>query len=105
MEIFKDIENASNGSGLSDGNLQAFVKYKFQRKIKHIRHNTLNMMINLGMISGPRYIEAVIERIHLTKSQFILDLEQGTEVIIPKEINQDFLPASYRYYDCLLMMV
>jgi hypothetical protein len=29
MEIFKDIENASNGSGLSDGNLQAFVKYKF----------------------------------------------------------------------------
>ena len=63
------------------------------------------MMINLGMISGPRYIEAVIERIHLTKSQFILDLEQGTEVIIPKEINQDFLPASYRYYDCLLMMI
>ena len=55
--------------------------------MKHIKHNTLNMMINLGMISGPRYIEAVIERIHLTKSQFILELEQGTEVIIPKEIN------------------
>lgn len=62
-------------------------------------------MINLGMISGPRYIEAVIERIHLTKSQFILDLEQGNEVIIPKEINQDFLPASYRYYDSILLMI
>ena len=63
------------------------------------------MMINLGMISGPRYIEAVMERIHLTKNQFILDLEQGSEVIIPKEINQDFLPASYRYYDSILMLV
>lgn len=29
MEIFKDIENERNGSGLSDGNIQAFVKYKF----------------------------------------------------------------------------
>ena len=63
------------------------------------------MLINLKMISGPRYIEALLERINLVKEGFLMDLEQGTEVIIPKEIGQDSLPQSFRYYDFLLMFI
>jgi hypothetical protein len=34
-----------------------------------------------------------------------MDLELGEEVVIPRELSQDLLPYSYRYYDYILLMV
>ena len=62
-------------------------------------------MIHMGMFQGPRYIEALLERINLMKKFFILELEWGHEVIIPRDLSQDYLPKSYRYYDFLLRFI
>ena len=32
-------------------------------------------------------------------------LEKGEEVLIPPELSQEKLPASYKYYDCILAVV
>ena len=73
--------------------------------MKIIQYNTLSMMINLKLINGPRYIEAILKKISLVKDLFQMDLELGEEVIIPSELSQDSLPYSFRYYDYILLMV
>ena len=62
-------------------------------------------MINLKLINGPRYIESILKKIELVKDLFLMDLELGEEVIIPRELSMDQLPQSYRYYDYILLMV
>ena len=44
-------------------------------------------------------------RIQLVKELFLMDMEQGIEVNIPREISMDHWPLSYRYYDSILMMI
>ena len=34
-----------------------------------------------------------------------MDLENGVEILIPKELSQDHMPPSYRYYDHILMLI
>ena len=63
------------------------------------------MMINMRLIQGPRYMEALLMRIQLVKELFLMDMEQGIEVNIPREISMDHWPLSYRYYDSILMMI
>jgi len=89
----------------SNSNVRQFVAYKFQKKIKQIQYNTLNMMINMKLINGPRYIETILKKLELVKELFLMDLEIGEEVLIPKELSQDGLPYSYRYYDYILLLV
>jgi|TARA_B110000285_G_C15091266_1_gene599221 hypothetical protein len=87
MEIFKDVNSNQDQSAFSNESIGQFVSYKFKKKIRQIRHNTLNMMINMKLIQGPRYIEALLQRVILVKELFLMDMEQGFEVNIPKEIS------------------
>lgn len=34
-----------------------------------------------------------------------MDIEQGGEVLIPKEMAQELLPRSFRYYDPILNII
>lgn len=63
------------------------------------------MLINMKLITGPRLLESLLKKIELVKELFLMDLELGEEVIIPRELSQDTLPYSYRYYDYILLMV
>lgn len=63
------------------------------------------MMINMNLIRGPRYIEALLLRLAIVKDLFLMELEQGVEVFIPTELSQDQLPSSYRYYDHILQLI
>jgi hypothetical protein len=60
MEIFKDFLSSQDESAFSNESIGQFVAYKFKKKIRQIRHNTLNMMINMKLIQGPRYIAALL---------------------------------------------
>ena len=63
------------------------------------------MMINMKLINGPRYLETILKKLELVKDLFLMDLEIGEEVLIPRELSQDMLPYSFRYYDYLLQLV
>lgn len=41
----------------------------------------------------------------IEKEIFLLNFEQGHEVLIPKELAQDSLPISFRYYDPIIMLI
>ena len=63
------------------------------------------MLLNMNLVKGPRYIEALLVRMELVKELFLMDLENGVEVLIPKELSQDHMPPSFRYYDHILMLI
>jgi hypothetical protein len=44
-------------------------------------------------------------KLKLVKEIFVLEIEQGREVSIPKELNQNDLPYSFRYYDPLITFI
>jgi len=41
----------------------------------------------------------------LVKELFTLEIEQGCEVFIPKELSQKSLPVSFRFYDPIIKIV
>ena len=45
------------------------------------------MIINSGMINGPRYIEALLQKIRFGKDMFLIELELGNELLIPIDIS------------------
>ena len=58
--------------------------------------------MSLGLIRGLQYIICLLKLIEIQKKLFVLELEQGREVQIPKFLSQDQLPYSYRFYDAII---
>ena len=63
------------------------------------------MIINSGMINGPRYIEALLQKIRFGKDMFLIELELGNELLIPIDISQEQYPISFRYYDSIQQLI
>jgi hypothetical protein len=47
----------------------------------------------------------MIKKIEIAKKLFLSDMQFGGEVFIPKELSQDQLPSSFRFYDFILNFV
>ena len=65
----------------------------------------LKMTLGIKAISGILYVEALIKKIELVKQILIYDVEQGNESFIPKELSQDNLPLSFRFYDPIIPII
>lgn len=63
------------------------------------------MAVGLKGIHGISLIRSLLRKIQIVKELFIFDVEQGQEVFIPKELSQDHLPQSFRFYDPILMLI
>lgn len=82
---------------------------KFKNKItlqeRMSLYYKLNLLIKLRLLEGPLYIYALKELIDLKKQCFVLELEKGTEVAVPRELSMKELPLSYQFYNCLLEII
>ena len=52
----------------------------------------------MNLLVKELYLEMLIRKIELNKELFILDMEQGCEVLIPKFISMEDLPMSFKFY-------
>ena len=57
------------------------------------------------MLKDYFYIKAFLLKIELTKQLFTLEIQQGTEVLIPRQFSQEDIPWSFRYYDPIMSIV
>jgi hypothetical protein len=89
--------------------LKQEVNLQLKKKIKKIMTQSviekLTLLINLRAVYGVLYVKTVLKKIELTKQLFLLNLESAEEVLIPKDLSMDKLPASFRFYDPLLSLV
>jgi len=49
-------------------------------------YSRINMMINFKAISKLNLIRCVLRRINISKELLIIEIEQGNEVFIPKDL-------------------
>ena len=49
----------------------------------------VNLIIKLKSIKGSVYLYSLIKREEIVKELFIMDIEEGGEVFIPLEMNQE----------------
>lgn len=50
-------------------------------------------------------VRVLLRRIQINKDLFLIEIEQGQEVFIPKDLSQSQYPLSFRYYDPLIKIV
>ena len=62
---------------------------KFKIRIKTIRaiHKKIKMFDELRLLKGPLKIRASLKRIELAKELFVMEIEQGREVLIRKSLS------------------
>ena len=61
--------------------------------------------MSFKVLTGELYIQVLLKKIALVRSIFIANFEQGYEVLIPYELSQEHLPASFRFYDPLIQII
>jgi hypothetical protein len=61
--------------------------------------------MGMGCLHGELYLLALLEIIRLSKIIFVQQIEQGLAVYIPRQISQDDLSMSFRYYDPILRVI
>ena len=76
--------------------------HKFTKRRNELILCRLMLVTQLRIAGGPRYIMCVLERLKFVKQNFVLELEQGKETMIPKALSTEILPQSFRYYDPLI---
>ena len=50
-------------------------------------------------------MEVLLLKIKMVKEVFMYEVESGAETFIPKDLSQDILPMSYRYYDPIIAII
>ncbi len=61
--------------------------------------------MNLRAERNVTFLRVILKKIKLAKDLFLIDIEQGHESYIPKELAQDNLPYSMRFYDPILQII
>ena len=51
------------------------------------KYQKLNMILNLKALKKEEYVKAVINKIDVAKTLFIIEVQLGNEVYIPKELS------------------
>lgn len=59
----------------------------------------------LRCLKGPNYLRLQIKKYQISKKTFVLEIEQGNEVFIPRELSLMDIPISCRYYNPIINIV
>ena len=63
------------------------------------------MVIGCKSLYGILYIMALKKKINTVRELFMMDIEDGIDTLIPKDLSQDHLPLSFRYYDSIIATI
>ena len=85
--------------------LEKKLKFKFNRNNLQIQLNTLKLLQSIRTFNGIFLIMAILKRIEVSKKVFMIDIEQGFEVFIPTDLQQNHLPMTYRYFDPIIQVI
>lgn len=88
-----------------DQTRKRFVQYKTRRIETEEHIEKINLILSLKAVHDEAYLRIVLQRIEFARKIFIMNIEIGLEVLIPKLLSMDSLPLSFRFYDPIQMIV
>ena len=77
------------------------LRFNLNRQIRQKQIENLKFLLNYG-IQGHAFIYVLLKLIDLQKELFVLDLELGSHVYIPKYLSMRQFSIAFRYYDPLI---
>lgn len=111
MNIKKIVNDSSDKQGDGQEKIGPAVNHANFVHLKTLRVKMQNILMCVNLINKLRavhgciYLHSLIKREELVKQLFIMDVEEGGEILIPRELSQDQLPQSFRYYDPILNII
>ena len=81
------------------------LKYKYVKNNALSQMDRLKLILNIKAVKKELFAMVLLKVIELERKLFILEMEQGSEVFIPKLLSQDKLPTSFKYYDPIMRVV
>ena len=63
------------------------------------------MILGVKTFKGILFVEILLQKYQLLKELFLFEIEDGRATFIPKDLSQDHLPMSFRYYDPIIAIV
>lgn len=84
---------------------QKYLRLKLEKHLLNYQYSKLNLIYKFKLFQGEYLLKLILKKIQVAKQLFIIEIEQGNEVLIPKELSQSGLPMSYQYYDALIRVV
>ena len=104
-DIFKNSRVENNGEFERMYETKSNGRY-FRDKTNKCNSNLLmskiKLLLGLKCFTGILYIKAQLKKIVIAKNLFAMDIQDGHEVFIRKELSQQQLPLSFRYYDPII---
>ena len=85
-------------------NAGAQLRFKFNNRVLNEELVKLRFILGVGGLNDLFFIKAILKKKEIIKKKFVLDLEQGQEVFIPRDLSCDIYPASFRFYDPIIQI-
>jgi hypothetical protein len=63
------------------------------------------MVIGTRSIKGILFNLALKKKLQTVRELFMMDIEEGIDTLIPKDLRQDNLALSYRFYDPIIAII
>ena len=80
-------------------------EFKSKKRIIEKMINKIKFVKCFDILKGEVYNFLLLRLIELEKELFVLDVEQGNEVFIPKTLSVAEYPMSFQYYDVVQQLV
>ena len=84
-----------------------YLHSKIELRRLRIYLQRIKLLINWDIFKGIQRVKGILKRIELQKQIFIIELENnyGQANLVPKDLSQDHLAYSFRFYDPLIRIV
>lgn len=86
-------------------NVGAQLRFKFNDRVINEELVKLRFLLGVGGLNDLFFIKTILKKKEMIKKKFVLDLERGQEVFIPRDLSCDIYPPSFRYYDPIIQII
>ena len=87
IDLFKDYDRNHDFYESVMKTMNFYIKYKVHRMRAKLIIDRINLILSFGLIKGISRVICRLRCIDMTKQLFVLELEQGQEVTIPKALS------------------
>ena len=105
INMFKDIALDLKMVRFEQKSHARFIQYKKVLREGDEILSRINMLTSFRIAKGVFYLQIMLKRIEINKQLFMQEVQKGIEVLIPRDLSQDSLPHSFRFYDQTINMI
>ena len=81
------------------------VAMKYNKNNLRRTYDRINLFVNLKIASKLNLLRCILQRINISKEMLLSEVQKGNEVFILKDLSQDQLPFSMRFYDPIFQII